>query len=147
MTLLITLGTSPAIVPEAYLLPGVRFRAVHVLTTSSILDGDVGFVEGWFREWAAGVELTVTRVAEFKDFRTERDHFQFEEVMYRWWLEVAGGESVHVCLTGGFKTMSAAMQKAAAVLGAAEVFHVLAGHEYPDPRGGGRRTVLRRCGR
>ena len=32
----------------------------------------------------------------------------------------------YICLTGGFKTMSAAMQKAAAVLGAAEVFHVLA---------------------
>jgi adenosine deaminase len=137
-TLLITLGTSPAIVPEAYLLPGVRFRAVHVLTTSSIREGDVGFVEGWFRERAAGVELTVTRVAEFEDFRSERDHFQFEEVLYRWWLEKAGGDGVYVCLTGGFKTMSAAMQKAAAVLGAAEVFHVLAGNEYPDPRGGER---------
>jgi adenosine deaminase len=134
MILLITLGTSPAIVPEAFLLSGVEFGAVHVLTTSSISERNVGFVTDWFREYAASVELTVTRVAEFKDFESELDHFRFEEVLYRWWLEKACGQMPHVCLSGGFKTMSAAMQKAAAVLGAVEVFHVLAGNVYPHPR-------------
>lgn len=134
MTLLISLGTSPAIVPEAFLLGGVEFGAVHVLTTSSIPERDVGFVEGWFREHAPSVEMTVTRVGDFKDFESERDHFTFEEVLYRWWLEKAAGGLPYVCLSGGFKTMSAAMQKAAAVLGAAEVFHVLAGSIYPSAR-------------
>jgi adenosine deaminase len=120
--LLVSLGTSPAIVPEAFLLPGVEFRAVHVLTTDST---PVGFVAEWFTERAPGVELTITRVSGFTDFRSEDDHFHFEEVLYRWWQEMSRGERPYVCLSGGFKTMSAAMQKAAAVFGAVEVFHVL----------------------
>lgn len=125
-TLLISLGTSPAIVPEAFWLPGVLFRIVHVLTTESIKDSDVEFVEQWFRAEAPDVILTVTRVAGFTDFKSEADHFHFEEVLYRWWMEHrTEGELSYICLSGGFKTMSAAMQKAAAVLGAADVFHVL----------------------
>lgn len=122
-TLLVSLGTSPAVVPEAFLLPGVEFTAVHVLTSQSV---PVDFVMEWFSDHAPDVALTVTRVAGFSDFRSEEDHFRFEEVLYRWWLEKSeAAEHPHVCLTGGFKTMSAAMQKAAAVMGAAEVFHVL----------------------
>ena len=170
--LLISLGTSPAIVPEAFLFPGAAFTAVHVLTTDST---DVLFVQEWFGAHAPHVELTITRVDGFRDFTSEEDHFRFEEVLYRWWLEKVGaslrldsaveagfqraGQATeaaaehqhagsplgqvrhpgrllppfshagsmlpHVCLSGGFKTMSAAVQKAAAVLGAAEVFHVL----------------------
>lgn len=121
--LLVSLGTSPAIVPEAFLLPGVEFTAVHVLTTEST---SVDFILHWFAAAAPAVALTITRVARFTDFKTEREHFLFEEVLYRWWLEKCPGpEHPHVCLSGGFKTMSAAVQKAAAVLGAAEVFHVL----------------------
>ena len=121
-TLLISLGTSPAIVPEAYWFPGSAFDAVHVLTTDST---DVTFVQQWFATEAAQVDLTITRVDGFRDFTSEDNHFQFEEVLYRWMLEKAGGVPAHICLSGGFKTMSAAVQKAAAVLGAAEVFHVL----------------------
>ncbi len=121
-TLLISLGTSPAIVPEAFLLPEISFDAVHVLTSDST---DVSFVEEWFAGNARNVILTITRVAGFKDFKSEEDHFRFEEVLYRWMLANRGSEPPFVCLSGGFKTMSAAMQKAAAVLGASEVFHVL----------------------
>jgi adenosine deaminase len=122
-TLLVSLGTSPAIVPEAFLLPGVEFSAVHVLTTEST---PVEFVTDWFHQHAPDITLTVSRVLGFTDFRSEEDHFRFEEVLYRWWLEKAGPAGhPHVCLSGGFKTMSAAMQKAATVLSAAEVFHVL----------------------
>lgn len=125
-TLLVSLGTSPAIVPEAFLLPDASFDAVHVLTTSSIKNEDIAFVIDWFRDHAPDATLSITRVADFTDFKSERDHFQFEEVLYRWWLENRpANDPPHVCLSGGFKTMSAAMQKAAAVLGAAEVFHVL----------------------
>lgn len=121
-TLLVSLGKSPAVVPEAFLMPGARFGDVHVLTTE---DTDGTFVESWFRERASGVNLTITRVAGFADFKSEADHFNFEEVLFRWYLEKARTEAPHVCLAGGFKTMSSAMQKAGAVLGAAEVFHVL----------------------
>lgn len=34
-TLFVSPGTSPAVVPEAFLLSGVDFTAVHVLTTDS----------------------------------------------------------------------------------------------------------------
>jgi adenosine deaminase len=87
--------------------------------------------------------LGFTRVAEFVALNREGDHFLFEEVLYRWYLEQlegmeSRGERPHVCLAGGFKTMSAAMQKAAAVLGACEVFHVtcdLPPGEQPDTGG------------
>lgn len=121
-TLLVSLGISPAIVPEAFLLPGGHFSEVHVLTTGST---KVDFVLEWFANHAPAVRLAITRVAGFTDFNSEQDHFRFEEVLYRWFLQHRGNEPPFVCLTGGFKTMSAAMQKAAAVLGAAEVFHVL----------------------
>lgn len=132
-TLLVSLGQSPAIVVEAFLLPGARFDAVHVLTTASIRDSDVDFAQSWFADRAPLVRLTITRVAEFTDFRSEAEHFQFEEVLYRWWLDCAGPPGREeenrrmpfVCLAGGFKTMSSAMQKAAAVMGAEEVYHVL----------------------
>lgn len=121
--LLVSLGTSPAIVPEAFLLPGTRFRAVHVITTE---ETKVDFIQQWFADHAPDVALSVTRVHGFKDFTSEADHFQFEEVLYRWILATnSGPEGRALCLSGGFKTMSAAMQKAAGVLGAAEVFHVL----------------------
>ncbi len=123
-TLFVSLGTSPAIVPEAFLLPGGSFGAVHVLTTENT---EVKLVENFFGSHAPNVQLTISRVCQFTDLNSEQDHFRFEEVLYRWVLDA--GVPAHlryVCLTGGFKTMSAAMQKAAAVLGAAEVFHVLA---------------------
>lgn len=123
-TLLISLGTSPAVVPEAFLLPGIKFRAVHVLTTEK---PEVQLIRDYFAQHAPGVELTLSRVAGFVDFASEADHFRFEEVLYRWVLaSVPDPATRYFCLSGGFKTMSAAMQKAAAVLGAAEVFHVLA---------------------
>lgn len=125
-TLLVSLGTSPAIVPEASLFPDGEFAAVHVLTTASVKETDLEFIAAWMACCAPKVAFSMTRVADFTDFRSEWDHFHFEEVLYRWWLEKCPeDERPHVCLSGGFKTMSAAMQKAAAVLGAAEVFHVL----------------------
>ena len=131
-TLLVSLGSSPAIVPEAFLLPGVAFDAVHVLTTASIREAEVAWVEQWFTDRAPEVELTITRVAEFSDFKSEEDHFTFEEVLYRWVLERSGELPPWFCLTGGFKTMSAAVQKAAAIFGAAEVFHVLCDLPFAD---------------
>ncbi len=131
--LLISLGTSPAIVPEAFLLPEARFRAVHVLTT---LATGVQPILEFFAGQAPAVELTISRVDGFTDLNSEADHLQFEEVLCRWVLAVAPDPCQRFfCLSGGFKTMSAAVQKAAAVLGAVEVFHVLAASCCQDPGG------------
>ena len=90
------------------------------------MNTDVSFVQAWFADQAPGVVLSITRVEGFLDLISEQDHFSFEEVLYRWIIETeTQPDERFVCLSGGFKTMSAAMQKAAAVLGAHEVFHVL----------------------
>ena len=113
--LFISLGTSPAVVPEACLLPGIEWQAVHVLTTEK--PGFEVIHEFWAR-CTAGVPLSLTRVAGFDELRTEQDHFHFEEVLFRWVLDSGTRpEDRWFCLSGGFKTMSAAMQKAAAVFG------------------------------
>ena len=132
-SLFISLGTSPAIVPEAFLLPETEFTAVHVLTTEV---PDVSFVQTFFKDHAPDTRLNISRVAGFTDFTSEEGHFGFEEVMYRWILETqTRPDDRYICLAGGFKTMSAAMQKAAAVLGAAQVLHVIAENCCTDANG------------
>lgn len=121
--LLLSLGTSPAIVPEAFLLPHAGFRAVHVLTSAN---APVDAVLAWFHQRAPDVELSISRVDDFTHLRTDDDHARFEEVLYRWIVDLRIPPiDRHVCVAGGFKTMSAGLQKAAAVFGAASVFHVL----------------------
>jgi len=109
-----------------HLLGPGGFEAVHVLTTSSPrVEGGLDQLLAFFQRHPVG-EFSLTRVAGFSELNDERDHARFEEVLYRWMLHVAPDPgSRFVCLAGGYKTISAAMQKAAAVLGAAEVFHVL----------------------
>jgi len=129
--LLSSLGHSWAVVPEAFhfLPPGPDgYAAVHVLTTTSdAIDRNLGQLLDYFRSRFPDLPVTCTRVADFRELRHERDHAEFEEVLYRWMLDVAPEPSQrHVCLAGGLKTMSAAMQQAASMLGAHQVFHVLA---------------------
>lgn len=108
------------------LLGSDGFEAVHVLTTSSQkLDERLDQLKEFIRRHPVR-DFSISRVAGFAELLDERDHAHFEEVLYRWIVHMAPDPSSrHVCLAGGYKTMSAAMQKAAAVLGAAEVFHVL----------------------
>jgi adenosine deaminase len=123
-SLLISLGTSPAIVPEAFHLPGVSFTAVHVLTTETT---SVDLIHDYFASEAPNVRLTITRVAGFKDLRTEEDHHLFEEVLCRWMLaSEPNPDRRYVSLSGGYKTISASVQKTAGLFGARQVFHVLA---------------------
>lgn len=123
--LFISMGMTQAVVPEAFLLPGVSFDEVHVLTSVST---SVSSVQAFFLEQAPHVKLTISRVAGFRDFVSERDHFQFEEVLYRWLLHYRprSNAETYFCLSGGFKTMSAAVQKAATLFGVKGLFHVLA---------------------
>lgn len=132
MHLLISLGTSWPIVPEAYLHPGHSFSEVHVLTTSSpkVETGLVPLRE-WFTSRAPEIRLTVTRAGQVPDITRGDDHEAFEEVLFRWFAERqaaarTAGAGVQVCLAGGFKTISAGMQQAAEVFGCQGLFHVLA---------------------
>ncbi len=85
--LLISLGTTWAVVPEAFhaLPPGPQgFTAVHVLTTDSpATEQPVAEVNAWFRARHPAMLLSITRVTGFADLRSEADHFRFEAVMYR----------------------------------------------------------------
>jgi adenosine deaminase len=130
-TLFVSLGTSPAIVPEAFLMPQVDFEAVRVLTTAR---PDITLIKDFFTEQYPEVKLTICRVEGFNDFESEQDHFRFEEILYRWILQAdAPIDQRWFCLSGGFKTMSASVQKAASLYGAAGVFHVLTIQDlYPD---------------
>lgn len=126
-TLLCSVGTSWAVVPEAmhFLGPG-GFDTVHVLTSSSPrVEPGVEQLQLYFARHPVR-EFSICRVAGFSELNDEHDHELFEEVLYRWLLSVAPeAHQRYVCLAGGYKTISAAMQKAAALFGAAEVFHVL----------------------
>ncbi len=136
-TLLCSVGTSWAVVPEAMQFLGEDgFAAVHVLTTDSerVKDG-VQQLEAFLRRHPVPA-FTISHVAGFSDLRSEEDHIRFEEVLYRWMLAACPepGER-YVCLAGGYKTISAAMQRAASLFGAAEVFHVLCEPRFgPDGR-------------
>lgn len=130
-TLLCSLGTSWAVVPEAfYLLPpgSAGFTSVHVLTSDGpATDASAQAVRDYFISRYPAVTLTISHVAGFADLRNADDHALFEEVLFRWILAKAPAPKDRtICLAGGFKTMSTAMQRAAGFLGAAEVFHVLA---------------------
>lgn len=125
--LLCTVGTSWAVVPEAMHLFGEGgFAAVHVLTTaSSRLEDGLRQLGEYLRQHPVP-EFTLSRVADFKDLHSEGDHARFEEVLFRWLLDRCPDPARRwVCLAGGYKTISAAMQRAASLFGAAEVFHVL----------------------
>ncbi len=136
--LLCSLGTSWAVVPEAFHLlpPGADgFSAVHVITSDTdITRQSTAKVRAYFAARHVGVDLTIAHVDRFTDLRSDGDHFRFEEALFRWILARASDPAGrHICLAGGFKTMSAAMQRAAGFFGAAEVFHVLADPKINTP--------------
>lgn len=136
MSLLITLGLTQAVVPEAFFLPGTHFDSVHVLTSAGAKADMLG---EFFATHAPGVRWTLTRAEDFVDLTSEEDHFRFEEVLLRWILEMEPDvERRHVCLAGGYKTISSSAQRAASALGAAEVFHVLADPYLPGKDNKGR---------
>ncbi len=129
--LLCSLGTSWAIVPEAFYLPGVTFSEVHIITTESAKDLDK--IVDFFNKNASDVILTITRVDGFVNLNSEQDHSNFEEVLYRWVLEKRENTKPlpYICLAGGFKTMPLAMQKAAELFGCKQLFHVLCNTDPP----------------
>ena len=127
-SLLCTLGTSWAVVPEAFLLGNgtACYDRVLVLTSSGTT-ASVEQCHAWFARDHPQVDLTILAVADLPDLATADDHHRFEEALYRCYFSVLAAtadEEIHVCLAGGFKTMSAAAQEAAGLLGCAKLFHL-----------------------
>lgn len=129
--LICTLGTSPGIVMEAVLSSGTDtpYSNVYCITTRNN-DANVTKVR---RELARlgenQVSLTVKTVDGFTDLASQEDHQVFQEALIDFYLEHTDGkplEDIHVCISGGFKSMSAALQKIAHLFGAGRVFHVFA---------------------
>ncbi len=127
-SLLCTLGSSWAVVPEAFLLGNgpALYDRVLVLTSSGT-SISVEQCHAWFGQYHPQVALTLLAVEDLPDLATAEDHHRFEEALYRCYFSVladASHEAIHVCLAGGFKTMSAAAQEAAGLLGCAKLFHI-----------------------
>ena len=124
-SLLITLGNTWQVVPEAFFHDKYTFKAVHCLTTSGKFV-QIKPVFDFFKRHP-DVEFTLTQIDGFRDLKTREDHQRFEEVLFRWYLMHRKTAPLPVvCLAGGYKSMSAAIQKAASLFGAFDTFHVLA---------------------
>ncbi len=127
-TLLCTLGSSWAVVPEAFLLGnGCAFYDRVLILTSSGTSSSVVQCHAWFAQYHPRVVLTILAVEDLPDLATVEDHHRFEEALYRCYfslLKDVTHEEIDVCLAGGFKTMSAAAHEAAGLLGCSKLFHI-----------------------
>jgi adenosine deaminase len=124
--LLCTMGQSWHVVPEAFYYKKDEFTEVHCITTSSNSVKPALVLE--FFQRYPHLRFTLSRLVDFDDLKTNEDHQRFEETLFRWYLQhlAAARELPYVCLAGGYKSISAALQKAAGLFGATEIFHVLA---------------------
>lgn len=123
--LLCSLGSSWAVVPEAYNFPvSSGFQEVHCITSlGASTDKSVENVIDYFAD--IPVVLSITRIQGFNNLHTLQEHKLFEEALYRW-LGSFPLDGRYICLAGGYKTMSAAFQQAARMFGCKNYFHVLA---------------------
>jgi adenosine deaminase len=120
------MGQSWQVVSEAFFYKSEQFAEVHCLTTSSEKVNPAAVIK-FFQQYPK-IHFTLSQLADFTDLKTNEDHQLFEEVLFRWYLEHLHLTKTlpFVCLAGGYKSISAALQKAAGLFGAAEIFHVLA---------------------
>ena len=129
MHLLATLGSSFAVVPEAFLMGNGKdsYSHVTVLATSGIAKS-VSFVQDWFAAHAPQVVLRVVIIFDLPDIRNLNDHARYEEALFRTYFhtcrKLGGSENLHLCLAGGFKTISSAAHQTADLLGCAKLFHI-----------------------
>lgn len=129
MHLLITLGSSYAIVPEAYLLGNGTDSYTHitVLTTTGTAPA-VEKCHHWFQDHAPDCHLRILTIDQLADIRDGNDHAHFEEALFRSYfhaLKQAGTiDQLDICLAGGFKTISSAAHQTADLLGCRSLFHI-----------------------
>ncbi|MBN2069606.1 MAG: hypothetical protein JW739_08225 [Opitutales bacterium] len=149
--LLCTVGTSPAVVFEAIewclgvegafaqsprwatehsktynRFDFARPEKVYVLGTEGSKTTDL--LEANFLERYPALELAVSK--GIREINTPEEQNLFDELLFNWYLtqvKAHGAENLLVCLAGGYKTMSASLQKAASLFGARAIFHVVSG--------------------
>ena len=128
-TLLCTLGTSPAVILEAIFSRLEYYTTVRCITS----EGNQKSVEHLFAQLREtgydNIDLQVETVPGFSSLNTQDDHENFQEALYRFYIDhglFGPNNEVHVCLAGGYKSMTAALQKATHLFGAGKVFHVFA---------------------
>lgn len=120
--LLLTLGTSPAIAIQAYLLETTNIDSVHMISTDN-RDTDYSLLEDYFSQ--AGIDFTIDIIKGYSLMTSERDHLVYEESLLRWYWKYTPTTLPIVYADGGLKNMVIAMQKAAQWLGAYKVYHIL----------------------
>ncbi len=139
-SLLCTLGTSWAVVPEAFLLGNgaALYESIVIITTDSDLTRkSLQQATEWFLEYHPSVSVRALAIGGLADLASSDDHRHFEEGLYRAYFSLLGEKRpIHVCLAGGFKTMSASAQEAAGLLGCESLFHILAEPEVIEIPGG-----------
>lgn len=125
--LLLILGHSEMIVPEALLVCNTIIEEVHVITTeNNKLQELAKKIQSIFKEHFSNVFLTITAVDSINIPNSSENHAIFEEALFQWYLTKMGNSLPYVCISGGTKTMPATMQQAARFFGAADVFHIIA---------------------
>lgn len=124
--LLITLGNSPMIVPEAVLGYGVKFDEVHVFTTDNDkLHNNAIVLQEMFLTNFPSIAFSITGLKGIPIPNTTETQQLFEEALFQWYLEKSKTNTPYACITGGIKTIPATMQQAARYFGALDIFHVL----------------------
>jgi adenosine deaminase len=124
--LLITLGKSTMIIPEAVLSYGVTFDEVHVFTTDNeeVLENAIELQEIFINNFPS-IRFSITSLRGISMPNTTETQELFEEALFQWYLEKAGENTPYACITGGIKTIPATMQQAARYFGALDIFHLL----------------------
>ncbi len=116
--------------PEAFLLGNgdMLYEKVLVLTTTTAKTQEAAvYCQNWFSAHYRTVDLTILAVKELSDLACAEDHHRFEEALLRCYFSlIAGSDPIHVCLAGGFKTMSSAAHQTADLLGCNSLFHITA---------------------
>lgn len=125
--LLITLGNSPMIIPEAFLGYGVRFDEVHVFSTDNPrLNENIDTLKQEFLSHFPEIIFTLTCTREIPLPNDTESQKLFDEALFQWYILNAKNHHPYVCISGGTKTIPASMQQAGRYFGATDVFHVIA---------------------
>ena len=114
------------VVPEAFLVNGEDSDKVYVVTSQSS-SCPYEEIEKFFAD-CPETQLLFHRVKGFEQLEKDEEHLNFAEALMRIYLQAredAHDGRLDICLTGGYKTMSASLQRAARLLGADSLFHVL----------------------
>jgi adenosine deaminase len=126
------------VIPEAFLLGNGSdlYSRVTVVTTSGT-DASTLKCKHWFEAHYPDVILRVFTVADLPDLSCRSDHEKFEEALYRCYFDAikTSDRQIHVCLAGGFKTMSSSAHQVADLLGCQKLFHLVTSQEYQGSSG------------